>query len=59
MALPSLTSEPTYQKLQQWYNANGQNLNIKALFDKDPARFNKFRYFVSIQSHSWTCFEFH
>lgn len=42
-ALPLLTKEPTYQKLQEWYNANGQNLNIKALFDSDPARFNKFR----------------
>lgn len=42
-ALPSLTSEPTYQKLQAYFNANGEGLNIKALFEGDPARFDKFR----------------
>lgn len=41
--LPSLTSEPTYQKLQAYFNANGNNLNIKAMFDSDPTRFDKFR----------------
>lgn len=42
-ALPSLTKEPTYQKLQEWFNANGNNLNIKSLFESDPARFDKYR----------------
>lgn len=42
-ALPPLTKEPAYQKLQEWFNANGKNLNIKALFESDPARFDKFR----------------
>lgn len=42
-ALPPLTKEPTYQKLQEWFNANGNNLNIKSLFESDPARFDKFR----------------
>lgn len=42
-SLPHLTKEPTYQKLQEYFNANGNNLNIKALFDSDPARFEKFR----------------
>lgn len=41
-SLPHLTKEPTYQKLQEYFNANGNNLNIKALFESDPARFDKF-----------------
>ncbi|XP_031625977.1 glucose-6-phosphate isomerase [Contarinia nasturtii] len=46
-ALPPLTKEPAYQKLQEWFNANGNNLNIKAMFDSDPARFEKFSLKVS------------
>nr|AHB50478.1 glucose-6-phosphate isomerase [Mayetiola destructor] len=46
-ALPSLTKEPTYQKLQEWFNANGKTLNIKSLFESDPARFDKFSLKVS------------
>lgn len=41
-ALPSLTNEPTYQKLQAYFDANGKNLQIKALFDSDQTRFDKF-----------------
>jgi len=41
-SLPHLTTEPTFQKLQEYFNANSNNLNIKALFDSDPARFEKF-----------------
>lgn len=42
---PSLTSDPVYQKIQQYYNQNGEKINIKQLFESDPARFDKFRYF--------------
>lgn len=44
MSLPLLTTEPAYQKLQQYFNENGQNINIKNLFENDPARFDKYRY---------------
>ena len=40
---PQLTSEPSYQKIQQYFNENGGKINIKNLFDQDPARFSKFR----------------
>lgn len=43
MSLPLLTTEPAYQKLQEYYNANGQNINIKNLFESDAARFDKYR----------------
>lgn len=41
---PNLTTEPAWQKLQQFYNENGSKLNIKNLFEQDPARFEKYRY---------------
>lgn len=42
-ALPSLTTEPSWQKLQEYFNANGNKINIKQLFESDAGRFNKFR----------------
>ncbi|XP_051808093.1 glucose-6-phosphate isomerase a [Acanthochromis polyacanthus] len=38
----ALTEDPTFQKLQQWFKANGGGLNMRAMFDGDPERFNKF-----------------
>lgn len=38
-----LTSEPAWQKLQDYYNQTGKNLVIKDLFAKDANRFNKYR----------------
>lgn len=40
---PELTSEPAYQKIQQYFNQNGATINIKSLFEQDPGRFDKFR----------------
>lgn len=42
--LPLLTTEAVYKKLQEYYQANGEKLNIKELFAQDAERFNKFRY---------------
>lgn len=39
-----LTSEPAWQKLQDYFNETGKNLVIKDLFAQDTNRFNKFRY---------------
>jgi len=41
-SLPQLTEEPTWQKLQQYFNENGQKINIKDLFTSDGSRFEKF-----------------
>ncbi|XP_035810845.1 glucose-6-phosphate isomerase-like [Amphiprion ocellaris] len=38
----ALTEDPTFQKLQQWFKANGGGLNMRAMFDGDLERFNKF-----------------
>lgn len=40
---PELTTEPAYQKIQQYYNQNGAKINILELFQQDPSRFEKFR----------------
>lgn len=40
---PDLTTEPVYQKIQQYYNQEGAKINIKNLFEQDPSRFDKFR----------------
>uniref|UniRef100_A0A3Q1AUS3 Glucose-6-phosphate isomerase n=1 Tax=Amphiprion ocellaris TaxID=80972 RepID=A0A3Q1AUS3_AMPOC len=37
-----LALNPTFQKLQQWFKANGGGLNMRAMFDGDLERFNKF-----------------
>ncbi|KAJ8938503.1 hypothetical protein NQ318_005167 [Aromia moschata] len=39
---PLLTSEPIWQKIQDYYNENGKNIVIKDLFDQDPGRFDKY-----------------
>uniref|UniRef100_A0A3P8SYD1 Glucose-6-phosphate isomerase n=1 Tax=Amphiprion percula TaxID=161767 RepID=A0A3P8SYD1_AMPPE len=38
----ALTEDPTFQKLQQWFKANSGGLNMRAMFDGDLERFNKF-----------------
>lgn len=52
MSLPLLTTEPAYQKLQQYFNENGQKINIKNLFENDPARFEKYRWEEKIDNRS-------
>lgn len=42
-ALPPLTQEAIFQKLQELYDGQGKDLNIKDLFVKDPKRFSKYR----------------
>lgn len=42
MSKPLLTADPVYQKIQQYYDANGSKINIKQLFESDPKRFEKF-----------------
>lgn len=42
-AKPLLTTEPAWQKIQQYFNENGGKINIKNLFEQDADRFNKFR----------------
>lgn len=37
-----LTEDPVYKKIQNYYNANGEKLNIKELFNADKERFQKF-----------------
>lgn len=41
--LPLLSEEPAYQKLQQFYNAHGKDINMKELFARDTNRFKKYR----------------
>uniref|UniRef100_A0A7N5ZWM0 Glucose-6-phosphate isomerase n=1 Tax=Anabas testudineus TaxID=64144 RepID=A0A7N5ZWM0_ANATE len=38
----ALTSDPNYQKLEQWYKANAGSLNMRTMFDEDKTRFGKF-----------------
>ncbi|XP_066581028.1 glucose-6-phosphate isomerase [Prorops nasuta] len=37
-----LTSEPVWNKLQQYFTSNGSKININDLFNEDPNRFQKF-----------------
>lgn len=39
----SLTSDPSWQELQKYFDAEGSSLNIQTLFEQDSARFDKFR----------------
>lgn len=39
-----LTKDPVWQKIFAYFTANGTKINIKELFDKDPKRFEKYRY---------------
>lgn len=41
--LPALNQEPTFKKLQEFYNANNKDLVIKDLFASDPKRFSRYR----------------
>ncbi|XP_025832171.1 glucose-6-phosphate isomerase [Agrilus planipennis] len=41
-ARPFLTSDSAYKKLQEYYNSNGNQININQLFSQDPERFKKF-----------------
>lgn len=43
MSRPQLTSDPVWQKIQDYYNKNGEKIQIKSLFDQDAGRFDKFR----------------
>ncbi|XP_026782721.2 glucose-6-phosphate isomerase b [Pangasianodon hypophthalmus] len=37
-----LSSDPNFQKLQQWYTANSHSLNMRQMFEADKQRFSKF-----------------
>lgn len=37
-----LKSDESYKKLEAYFNANGNNINISKLFTQDPDRFSKF-----------------
>ncbi|KAK6319904.1 hypothetical protein J4Q44_G00090110 [Coregonus suidteri] len=37
-----LTSDPHFQKLEQWYKSKAGNLNMRDMFDGDKDRFRKF-----------------
>ncbi|XP_071317819.1 LOW QUALITY PROTEIN: glucose-6-phosphate isomerase a [Trachinotus anak] len=38
----ALTSDPNYQRLEQWYKANAGSLNMRDMFDGDKDRFSSF-----------------
>lgn len=42
-AKPQLTKDENWQKLLEYFTANGQKINIKEEFDKDAKRFDKYR----------------
>ncbi|KAJ8272294.1 hypothetical protein COCON_G00111530 [Conger conger] len=37
-----LTSDPNFQKLEQWFKAHAASLNMRQMFDADKDRFSKF-----------------
>lgn len=37
-----MTTDPAYQKIQQYFDANGAKINIKQLFESDSKRFEKY-----------------
>ncbi|XP_036400182.1 LOW QUALITY PROTEIN: glucose-6-phosphate isomerase-like [Megalops cyprinoides] len=41
-AVMGLTSDPNYQKLEQWYKSNAGSLSMRQMFDADKERFSKF-----------------
>lgn len=43
-ALPFLTGESSWQDIQKYFDEEGSKLNIQDLFEKDPARFDKFKW---------------
>lgn len=42
MSKPLLSADAVYQKIKQYFDANGSKIDIKQLFDSDPKRFEKF-----------------
>lgn len=42
MSKPLLSTDAVYQKIKQYYDANGAKIDIKQLFDSDPKRFEKY-----------------
>lgn len=40
--LPRLTNEPSYQKLLEYYKANGEKININQLMKSNPKRFEEY-----------------
>lgn len=46
----NLKQDPAYKKLQEYYNANAEKINILQLFQQDADRFKKFRYLVILYS---------
>ncbi|XP_058501297.1 glucose-6-phosphate isomerase a [Solea solea] len=38
----SLSSDPNFQQLLQWYQAHGQNLQMRDMFAAEPDRFSRF-----------------
>lgn len=48
---PKLTDEPTWQKLQQYYNDNGSKINIYQLMKGNSNRFDKFRQVLLFLSY--------
>ncbi|KAK9516063.1 hypothetical protein VZT92_024024 [Zoarces viviparus] len=38
----ALTNDPNYQKLEQWYKANGGSLVMRSMFESDKDRFSSF-----------------
>ncbi|OBS77186.1 hypothetical protein A6R68_16347 [Neotoma lepida] len=41
--MAALSRNLHFQKLQEWHRANHHQLDLRALFEKDPERFNHFR----------------
>ena len=39
-----LTKDPAWQKLKNFYDSNAKTLNMLEMFNKDPQRFDKFRW---------------
>lgn len=42
----SLSEDPAFKKLADYFKANGDKVNISDLFAADPDRFSKFRYTI-------------
>ncbi|XP_050671267.1 glucose-6-phosphate isomerase [Leptidea sinapis] len=42
----NLKRDPAFQKLQEYYNANGNKINIQQLFQQDANRFNKYSLII-------------
>ncbi|XP_074067607.1 glucose-6-phosphate isomerase [Macrotis lagotis] len=40
--MAALSQDPTFQKLLQWYQKHGPELNLRRLFEADQDRFNRF-----------------